>query len=45
MRLKLIFAVGALAGVAIAARRKNQKALSDSDRWSSVTDPVTPVGD
>jgi hypothetical protein len=45
MRLKLIFAVGALAGVALAARRKSQKALTDNDRWSAVTDPVTPTGD
>ena len=45
MRLKLIFAAGALAGVALAARRRNHKALDDGDRWSAVTDPVPPVAD
>ncbi|HYP45003.1 MAG TPA: DLW-39 family protein [Propionibacteriaceae bacterium] len=45
MRLKLIFAVGALAGVALAARRRNQKALDEGDRWSSVTDPVPSVAE
>ncbi len=43
MRLKLIFAAGALAGVALAARRRNQKALGDGDRWAAVTDPVPPA--
>jgi hypothetical protein len=46
MRLKLIFAAGALAGVALAARRRNHsKAVDDGNRWSSVTDPVPPVTD
>jgi hypothetical protein len=46
MRLKLIVAAGALAGVALAAaRRRTQKALDDGDRWSSATDPIAPVAD
>jgi hypothetical protein len=45
MNWKLIFAAGALAGVAIAARRRNQKAAADSEVWSAATDPVTPSGD
>lgn len=43
MRLKWIFAAGALAGAVLAARRKSQKSLSDHERWSSATDPVTPT--
>jgi len=42
MKLKLIFAAGALAGVALAARRRTHKAAADSELWSAATDPVTP---
>jgi hypothetical protein len=42
---KLIIAVGAIAGAALAARRRNQRAAADGDRWAAATDPVTPFGD
>jgi len=45
MRLKLIFAVGALAGVALATRRRNRKAVNDGNRWSAATDPIAPGTD
>jgi hypothetical protein len=44
MNWKLVLAAGALAGVALAARRRNQKAAADSAVWSAATDPVTPSG-
>lgn len=44
MNWKLILAAGALAGVALAARRRNSKAAADSELWSSATDPVAPSG-
>jgi hypothetical protein len=43
MNWKLILTAGALAGVAIAARRRSHKAAADGERWSAVTDPVTPA--
>ena len=44
MNWKLICAAGALAGVALAARRRNQKAAADKDLWAAATDPVQPSG-
>jgi hypothetical protein len=42
MNWKLLVAAGALAGAALAARRRTQKAAADSELWSSATDPITP---
>jgi len=45
VNLKLILTLGALAGAALAARRRSQKTRADNDLWSGATDPVTPSGD
>jgi hypothetical protein len=42
---KWIFAAGALAGAVLAARKRSQKAVSDSELWAAATDPVAPFGD
>lgn len=44
MKWTLILAAGAIAGAALAARRRNQRAATDSNPWSVATDPVTPTG-
>jgi hypothetical protein len=44
MNWKWILAVGAIAGAALAARRRSQKAAADSDLWAAATDPVAPSG-
>ncbi|MCW2802164.1 MAG: hypothetical protein JWN06_381 [Propionibacteriaceae bacterium] len=46
MKLKIILALGAIAGgVALAARRRNQKTLADAALWAEATDPVARFGD
>jgi hypothetical protein len=42
MKWKWILAAGVIAGAAVAARRRNQKAAADSDLWAAATDPVAP---
>ena len=46
MNWKLIFFVGAVAGgIALAAHRRTQRALAETELWAEATDPVTPFGD
>lgn len=43
MKLKLILAAGVIAGVAAAARRRNQRTAGNSQTWAAATDPVRPA--
>jgi hypothetical protein len=44
VKWKLIVTAGAIAGVALAAKRRQHKAVVDGERWAAATDPVTPLG-
>lgn len=44
MKWKLILAAGVIAGAAVVARRRTQKAAADTDLWAAATDPVAPSG-
>jgi hypothetical protein len=42
VKLKWIFAAGTVVGIALASRRRNQRAAAEGDRWAAATDPVAP---
>lgn len=45
MKWKWIVAAVAVAGVAVAARRSNQKTVQQGQTWAAATDPIHPSGD